>query len=107
MNGNEIRTSSDQGSVVYGLLICWGLNTLQIVTGFITLGAGAAFERAALVIVIASIGAVGLVQLVYVLPLYFQFRKKGKPDTAKGLVIAASITALLNATCWGLFKGGI
>lgn len=52
---------------------------------------------------IAMLG-IGLTQLLYVVPLYFHFRKTGQQNTAKGLVIGASIVALLNATCWGLFS---
>ena len=99
MNGEEIRTSNDEGSVVYGLFLCWGTNILQIVVGCATLGMGGENFASAFVV----IGGIGLIQLVYVLPMYFQFRKQGKSDTAKGMVIAASITALLNATCWGMF----
>lgn len=86
--------SNDEGSLALGLLICWSLNIGEVIIGVLTvmmpyLG-------------IALIGGVGIIQLIYVLPFYFWFRKQGKTETAKGLVIAASITALLNATCWGL-----
>ncbi|MEK6286455.1 MAG: hypothetical protein AABO57_11990 [Acidobacteriota bacterium] len=41
-------------------------------------------------------------QFVYVLPAYIIARRKGHEDTAKGMTIAASITALLNFACAGV-----
>jgi hypothetical protein len=34
--------------------------------------------------------------------MVLSFRKSGKSETAKGILIAATITFLLNAGCWGL-----
>lgn len=45
---------------------------------------------------------IGLSQLVYMIPAVLIFRRKGGTETAKGLIIGASITFLLNATCSGL-----
>jgi hypothetical protein len=45
---------------------------------------------------------IGLFQLLYVIPLYIRW-KDIKPASAKGLVIGASVVALLNASCWGAF----
>lgn len=46
---------------------------------------------------------IGIAQLVYVVPLYIRW-KDTKPASAKGLMIGASIIALLNASCWGAFE---
>ncbi|HEY1939319.1 MAG TPA: hypothetical protein VGJ33_15415 [Candidatus Angelobacter sp.] len=89
--------SDDEGRIILGLLLCWGLNVAEIFVGILMLNS--------LIVGVAMIGGVGVLQLVYVLPLYFWFKKQGKTDTAKGMVIAASITALLNAACWGMFYG--
>lgn len=97
MNDNETSMSNDEGRISYGLLLCWVLNTAEIFSGFFLLSA--AFLGVAL------IGGIGIIQLIYVLPFYFSFKKQGKSETAKGIVIAASITALLNATCWGVAMG--
>jgi hypothetical protein len=43
------------------------------------------------------IGAIGLVQVGYVVPIWRVLVRKGKPRTAKGLLIAAGITVLVNA----------
>jgi len=45
---------------------------------------------------------VGVVQLLWLVPLWRGYRKKGKTESAKGVILAASITFLLNSACWGL-----
>ena len=45
---------------------------------------------------------IGLSQLVYMIPAILIARRKGETETAKGLIIGASITFLLNAACNGL-----
>ncbi len=45
---------------------------------------------------------IGLSQLVYMMPAILIFRRRGNTETAKGLVIGASLTFLLNAACNGL-----
>lgn len=51
---------------------------------------------------VAALG-IGLAQLIWVIPAVAYFRKRNEPETAKGIMIAAGIFALLNASCWGLF----
>lgn len=97
--------NDDEGSILQGLLICWGLTILAMLTGFLSLGAGLSGNNNSLNVAIVLIGGIGLLQLVYVVPIYFVLKKKGKADTIKGLIIAASITAFMNATCWGLTMG--
>jgi hypothetical protein len=82
-----------QGSVIKGIFICWGLNLLTLAFGsllFVTF-----------IGPLLLIGGIGLVQLLYVRPLYNTYKGKNEEGTCKGLVIAASVTALLNAGCWG------
>jgi hypothetical protein len=45
----------------------------------------------------------GLLQLVYMIPAILISRRRGEIETAKGLIIGASVTFLLSATCNGLF----
>jgi hypothetical protein len=47
----------------------------------------------------------GLTQFVYQIPAGIHFRKRGEPDTVKGIMVAAAVSFLLNAACWGLFFG--
>jgi hypothetical protein len=49
---------------------------------------------------------IGAVQLVWQVPVILLLRWKGHKNLALGVVLAVSITVLLNATCWGLFWGG-
>jgi hypothetical protein len=51
--------------------------------------------------------ALGLTQLIYVIPLSYHYKKLGRTGMQQGIWIAAVITFLLNATCFGLiFKDG-
>ena len=45
---------------------------------------------------------IGLSQLVYMIPAAWIARRKGETETAKGLIVGASLTFLLNAACNGL-----
>ncbi len=77
------------------------MNTAEIAFAFALLAAGV--DARGLVPVL--IFGVGLVQLIYVLPLYYLKRRSREGETAKGIVIAASLTGLWNATCWGAVHG--
>jgi hypothetical protein len=50
---------------------------------------------------------VGIVQAVYIVPAYIMAKNRGEMQIAKGLLIAAGLTFLLNATCWGLLVLGL
>ena len=52
----------------------------------------------------SALFAIGLTQLLYMAPLYLYCRKTGRDETAKGLIVIASITAVLNVTAWGLLS---
>ena|ERR1044071_3948696 len=42
---------------------------------------------------------IGLSQCLYMIPAILHFKKLGETETEKGLIIGASVTFLLNATC--------
>lgn len=90
MESTEISTPR-QSNVIKGMLICWLLNFLTIVLGFVLIST--------LTGTVILVGGLGLVQLIYVSPLYIKFKRNNQADTAKGMIIAASVTALLNAGC--------
>ncbi|MBD2113396.1 MULTISPECIES: hypothetical protein [Cyanophyceae] len=48
------------------------------------------------------VGAAGFLfwQLLYVIPLVITLRRRGHPDMAKGVIIAATLTALVNGACF-------
>jgi hypothetical protein len=50
------------------------------------------------------VGAIGVVQVGYVVPLWRLLRQRGKPRVAKGLLLAAALTTLINAVvAWEIF----
>ena len=68
-------------------------------------GLAAAINLGAAIVGIVTIViplAIGLVQAAWIIPMVLSFRKSGRTETAKGIIIAAAITFLLNAGCWGL-----
>ena len=81
-----------RGSIIAGMAICWLLNIAQLGVGWLLLVADVRMLPAYYVLV----GAIGVVQIGYVLPIWRLLRRKGKPRTAKGLVLAAALTAFLN-----------
>ncbi len=83
-----------RGSIVAGMAICWLLNIAQLGVGWLLLVADVRMLPAYYVLV----GAIGVVQIGYVLPIWRLLRRKGKPRTANGLLLAAGLTALLNIT---------
>ena len=48
----------------------------------------------------------GISQLIYMLPAILIARRRGRTGLAKGLIIAASLAFLLNASCFALFWSG-
>ena len=48
-----------------------------------------------------SLAVICVSQLAYVIPAIVIARRKGHEDTVKGIIIAASLSALLNVACTG------
>lgn len=89
-----------RGSILAGMAICWLLNVAQLGVGWLLLVADVRMLPAYYVLV----GAIGLVQVGYVVPLWRLLRRKGRPRTAKGLLLAAALTAVMNAVfAWVIF----
>jgi hypothetical protein len=82
----------DRGSMLAGMAICWLLNVAQLGMGWLLLVADVRMLPAYYVLV----GAIGLVQVGYVVPIWRLLRLKGKNRAAKGLLLAAALTALMN-----------
>jgi len=77
------------------MLICWLLNIVQFGIAFLLL----AVSEKTLPVFYVLVYAIGLVQVGYVAPLYRLLQRNGKPRAAQGLIIAASITAVVSAVC--------
>jgi hypothetical protein len=89
----DVPTHNGSGSIIAGVAICWLLNIAQLGIGWLLLVADVRMLPAYYVL----IGAMGLVQIGYVVPIWRLLVQKGKPRTARGVLIAAGITVLLNA----------
>ena len=74
------------------MAICWLLNIAQLGIGWLLLVADVRMLPAYYVLV----GAIGVVQVGYVAPIWRLLRRKGKPRTAKGLLLAAVLTLIAN-----------
>jgi hypothetical protein len=93
-----------KGSIVAGLAICWLLNIAQLGMGWLLLVADVRMLPAFYVLIYA----IGLVQVGYVVPIWRLLVRKGKPRTAKGLLTAACVTAMLNLgllVSWRFLRG--
>ncbi len=87
-----------RGSIVAGFAICWLLNIAQLGVGWLLLVADVRMLPAFYVLIYA----IGLVQVGYVVPIWRLLVRRGKPRTAKGLLIAACVTTVLNLGLFGL-----
>jgi hypothetical protein len=81
-----------RGSFVAGLAICWLLNFAQLGIGWLLLVADVRLLPAVYVL----IGAISAVQVGYVVPIWRLLVRKGRPRAAKGMLIAAALTAIVN-----------
>jgi hypothetical protein len=89
-----------QGSILAGMAICWLLNVAQLGVGWLLLVADVRMLPAYYVMV----GAIGVVQVGYVVPIWRLLRRRAKARTARGLLLAAALTALLNIVIfWTIF----
>ena len=86
----------DGSSLFLGLVVCWLLNMVHLGIAYLLFVAG---ERT-LPAVFVLVGAIGLLQIGYVAPVWFLVRRRGRRRMATGLSIAAGITLLLNASFW-------
>ena len=90
---DELQQPKSEGSVLAGFGLGAAVNVGAAIVGVATI--------AAVVGIIILLG-IGLLQAAGIIPMVMSFRKSGKRETAKGVIIAAAITFLLNAGCWGM-----
>jgi hypothetical protein len=88
----------DQGSLVLGLLVGWLLHVVHVGVAYLLF----VYGEQTLPAVFVLVGAIGLLQIGYVAPIWFLLRHRGKKRMAKGILIAAATTALINAGFWAL-----
>jgi hypothetical protein len=90
--------AADEGSLFLGLVVCWLLNIVHLGVAYLIFANG---ERT-LPTVFVLVGAIGLLQVGYVAPIWYLLRRRGKKRMAMGVAIAAGTTLLFNATFWVL-----
>ncbi len=86
------------GSIVAGWAVCWLLNIAQLGIGWLVFSA----DERLLPLGYVLIGAIGLVQVGYVAPIWRLLRRNGKSRTAQGLLFAALVTVAVNLVFVGL-----
>jgi hypothetical protein len=91
--------TDEKGNLGLGMVICWGCNIAHLALGMFLIST-------MLPIGVVVFGGIGIVQFAYIIPLYIHLKKTGQTNTVKGLIIAASITVLLNVGCWTRFSVG-
>jgi hypothetical protein len=91
------EAAQDRSTVAEGLVVATGgavvlcVVMLPLITS--TSGAG---------IALPIVLAIGVTQLIYVIPVALVYRKRGRIRALKGLLSGAAVVFLLNATCWGV-----
>lgn len=94
----ESAISPDEGSLFLGLLVCWLLNMVQLGIAWLMF----AYGEQTLPTVVVLVGGIGLLQVGYVIPLWYLLRRRGRKKMAKGVLIAALVTLMLNAVFWAV-----
>jgi hypothetical protein len=92
------ETSQAKGGIASGFFLGIGLCIVQALLTWVIV-----LISKSLGVIIFGLYFYGLIQLVYVVPLYLFLRKR-KPATATGLAIAAGLVILVNATCAALVR---
>lgn len=89
----ESAWTFEKPSVLSGFLAGLGLHVFQIVLLPIFQG--------------STLALVGATQLVYVIPALIFAAKRKRKDWIIGLLIAAGVTLLVNAVCWGIIVASL
>ena len=91
--GEPMVEAASKGSIARGVGQVLLFHLLQIPLAFMTF--------------YLSLAVICVSQLAYVIPALIIARRKGHEDTMKGIIIAASVTALLNIACTGYVFYGL
>jgi hypothetical protein len=59
------------------------------------------FSQMAGIVPVVTVFGIGIVQLIYLVPLGLYFQNQGKYEWVKGLAIGGLLVALLNGACFG------
>ena len=101
------RPPSADGGTGSGIALAFALHVCQLLLAPAAAFLGCRIERVPDCELVAFVPVllIGVSQWLYIVPAILIARRTGRPGLAKGFVIGASITFLLNAACWGLLSG--
>jgi hypothetical protein len=91
-------------SLLKGMLMVpvLGILFMQLAgAGMVLLQVTGLFLPMAGIVPFVSVFGIGIVQLIYLVPLGLYFQSKGKSEWVKGLAIGGLLVALLNGACFG------
>ena len=96
-----VSDDTSKGEFMHGCgLVLW-TNVLALTVLVIAAGAIGPLSG----IAVALMVLIGLVQLLYLVPIGLRLRARGHSYTLQGLITGAAITFLLSATCFGMLGG--
>lgn len=98
-NEPEPALKSDWG-IVFGFVLSLLLHLIQVVTLAISTHLPTKAQDA---VFVAIVGFFGFIQLLYIVPAIFYFRKNDYDKVVIGLIIGASLTFILGLPLAGLF----
>jgi hypothetical protein len=93
--------SDDQGSFGRGVLAGLALTVGGMVVVLPIMGGALSMVHGTFGGWVLLMG-IGIVQLLWMLPAWLIYRRRGQAETSKGILIIAVLVFLLNASCWGL-----
>ncbi len=93
------RPLSPIAEIIIGAISTIALN-VGVAFACIVVGTLSSSIYAPLFSIVFVAAAIGLAQLVYILPICIYLKRKRKWNWIKGIIIGACITALLNGGCW-------
>ena len=95
----RIMNQNSTLDIFAGIATVFVVNTVVAVSAFML---GWSLQQMLVVSTVLVYGSfcIGIVQLIYVIPLCVRLRRRGRFDTMKGVVIGAVITMLLTGSCF-------
>jgi len=101
VSGGEPATpATPEGSVLAGVLFALALNVVGVIAAMVPFSMLDDYGS------ILALALPGALQVIWLTPLYLLFKRRGRKETAKGVLILAGIVFLLNAGCWGMIGIG-
>lgn len=104
---SEPAPKRDDIGVVIGVAITMVLHVVCLVplaAALLTIFSIVDLGEAAAFVPVVLFGAIGISQAIYVGPAAWYAHRRGRVDVARGILLGAGMTVLLNAACWGAVR---